>query len=114
MTFPLLCGGVAYFYLYAQMSNKDTVAHEIIQFEAIDRLQRVLNPFRDGLLTNSLLEVIKLFPPLFVDLFTFCGTINSEQVLRAVYVLEPEALSDGDQQLLAFVRQYIQQCDTAM
>ena len=96
------------------MCNRKTVAHEVMQFEAIDRLERVLKPFREGLGSNNLLKVIQAFPPLFVDLFTFSGTLEHSQVLEAIYVdeSETETRCDEDEQLLMWVRQYVEQCST--
>ena len=80
------------------MSNRKTVAHEVMQFEAIDRLERV------GLGSNSLLKVIQAFAPLFVDLFIYSGTLEHSE---AIYVdeSETETPSDEDEQLVVWVCQ---------
>ncbi len=96
------------------MNNRNTVASEIMQFEAIDRLERVLKPFREGLQTNHLLDVVQLFAPLFVDLFTFSGTLQCAQVLDAIFVQESQSndRDDEDEQLVVWVRQYVQECSS--
>lgn len=73
------------------MSNKDAVGQEIILFEPIGRVSRLLDQFSCGLESTGLLNMMRTFPDLFVHLFTYTACVSSTAVLESIYADEEES-----------------------
>lgn len=74
--------------LFIQMSTKDAVSHEILCYDAVSRLSKLLDQFSDGLNSTGLLELMKTFPDQFVHLFTYTACVSPTDVQEAIYVAE--------------------------
>ncbi len=86
------------------MTNKDAVAHSLLQQEALFKISLLLDQLRDGLKKVGILSLIVAFPQLFHDLFTFAGEVDSEEVIRALYVDHDEI---SDPVGMAFLHRYL-------
>ena len=67
------------------MSNKEIILHEILSFEGIARITKMLDQLGDGLKTLGVLCMMKLFPNKFVHLFTHTS-VTVEDVLSSLKV----------------------------
>lgn len=75
-----------------QMSSKDVIAQEVLAYEAMSRVSKLLDQFVDGLRNLGVLKAMRSFPDLFVHLFTYTANVSTEEVLdtlRCDAVLEP-------------------------
>ncbi len=89
-----------------QMTTKYVIAQDILSHEALFRISKLLDQFKDGLKKTHALKLILAFLELFQELFTYCGRVTADEVLDAVYVNEPEMLP-ADSITMAFLQKYI-------
>lgn len=85
------------------MTNKDVVAQTILQYESLIKITNLLDQFKDGLSRIGILPLIKQFPQLFLQAFTYTGDVSAEDVLDALYVAE----EDADDVLFELLCKYI-------
>ena len=96
-----------------QLVNKDAIAHEIIQFEAVDNVEKVVSQLRQGLASTGVLDVMRAFPEAFVEMLTFTRDPTAQDVLEALYVDENETVyAENDTVILAWIHKYIEESDT--
>ena len=88
------------------METRDIIGQEIIYFEAVFKVSKLLDQFCDGLRDAGILKAVRAFPCLFICLFTYTGDVSSESVLEALIVDEkvPKVLVD-------FLTKYILEAD---
>lgn len=53
------------------MSNKEFILQEVLAFEGITRISKMLDQLIEGLQTLGLLKLMRLFPDRFIHLFTY-------------------------------------------
>lgn len=83
-----------------------------MQYEAIDKVERVLSQFRQGLSSTKVLQAMQAFPELFFKLFVYSGEPSADDVLKAIFVDEEETVQqEGDSLILAWTQQYVKECD---
>ena len=70
------------------MSNKDIVGQEVLLFDAIASIAKLLDQLCDGLRSLGVLRVMRAFPDLFLHLFTYTACVTSSEVLEAIYIDE--------------------------
>ena len=59
------------------MSTKDVIGQEIMCFESVGCVSKLLDQLCDGLQQLGVLEIMKTFPHLFLPLFTYtAGVVN--------------------------------------
>ena len=73
-----------------------------MQHEALFKISKLLDQFKEGLKKAKLLKLIQNFPEQFTPLFTFTGSIPADSVINALYSRENE-----DTVTLAFLHRYI-------
>lgn len=78
------------------MSTKEVIAQEILCYDAVGRVSKLLDQFSSGLRPTGLLEIMKLFPELFVHLFTYTACVSPSVVLDSIYVDEDSNLEYGN------------------
>ena len=75
-------------YLNIQMSNKDVIGQEVLLFDAIASIAKLLDQLSDGLRSLGVLRIMRVFPDLFLHLFTYTACVTSSDVKEAVYIDE--------------------------
>ena len=65
------------------MSTKQTVAQDIMTYEALYRIKPLLDDFAKGLENCSVLKCVRVFPELFLPLFVYTGNLSAD-VLEAI------------------------------
>ena len=88
------------------MSTKNLVVQEILTYEGLYRLTKMMDLFSDGLKSNGVLKLVRAFPEQFVSLFTYTG-LSAEDVLDTVCSVR---CTPGDEVVLSFFKQYIRSC----
>lgn len=63
------------------MSSKDVIAQEVLAYEAIGRISKILDQFVDRLRSLGILQAMRSFPELFVHLFTYTANVTPVDVL---------------------------------
>ena len=86
------------------MSNKEVILEEILSFEGIARITKMLDQLGDGLKTLGVLRMMKLFPNQFVHLFTHTS-VTVEDVLSSLKV--PPNLESGDLVTISHLKRFI-------
>ena len=86
------------------MSNKEIILHEILSFEGIARITKMLDQLGDGLKTLGVLRMMKLFPNKLVHLFTHTS-VTVEDVLSSLKV--PPNLESGDLVTISHLKRFI-------
>ena len=86
------------------MSNKEFILEELLSFEGITRITKMLDQLGDGLRTLGMLRIMKLFPTNFVHLFTHTD-ISIEDILTCFEV--PSNLEAGDAVTISHLRRFI-------
>jgi len=86
------------------MSNKEFVLEEILSFEGISRVSKMLDQLAEGLKTLGMLRTVRLFPQNFVHLFTYAA-VSATDVLNRLNV--PSSLDPGDMVTLSHLRRFI-------
>ena len=74
------------------MSNKDVIGQEILLFDAIASIAKLLDQLSHGLCSLKVLRTMRAFPDLFLHLFTYTACIQSSDVQEAVYVDEEKQM----------------------
>ena len=62
------------------------IGHEIIAYDAIGRISKLLDQLGSGLQSLGLLKVMRAFPKLFLPLFVYTGCISPCDVLEAIII----------------------------
>ena len=88
------------------MSTKNLVVQEILTYEGLYRLTKMMGLFSDGLKCNGVLKLVRGFPEQFVSLFTYTG-LSAEDVLDSVCSVR---CAPRDEVMLSFFQQYIRSC----
>ena len=70
------------------MTNKDMIGQEVLVFDAIASVAKLLDQLCDGLRSLGVLRVMRAFPELFLHLFTYTACVTSSEVLESVYLDE--------------------------
>ena len=89
------------------MGTKDAIAQEIITHEAIYKVAKLLDQFCDGLQAVHLLALIRAFPAVFSQLFTFTGDIDASEVVDGLYA--ETQLTAENEIIMGFLRKFILQ-----
>ena len=84
-----------------QLTNKHEVAQSIMQHEALFKISKLLDQFKDGLNQAKMLKIIQNFPEQFSPLFVFEGSVTADNVISAL------CTSDRDTITVGFLHQYI-------
>ncbi len=74
------------------MSNKEVIQQEIISYEAVYKVSKTLDQFVDGLKHLGILKIIRAFPELFAQLFTYNAELTYTNVVEAIFLEECDAL----------------------
>ena len=87
------------------MSNKELILQEILAYEGITRIAKMLDQFMEGLQTLGMLKLMRLFPENFLHLFIY-------KPLSAITVMEclclPSNVKDpGDAIILKHLNRFI-------
>lgn len=78
--------------MFSKVSSKDIIAQEILSFEAVGRVSKLLDQFMDGLRTLGVLQAMCCFPEKFIHLFIYTANVSAADVLETLYydgVLDP-------------------------
>ena len=94
-------------YLNVQMSTKDVIGQEVIVFDAIASVAKLLDQLCDGLRSLGVLYTMRAFPDLFVHLFTYTACVTSNEVLEAVFVDEDRDLEVCDTIVMYHLKRFI-------
>lgn len=86
------------------MCTKDVISQEVLSYEAVGRIARLLDQISDGLASLGVLQVMRSFPHLFVHLFTYMACVTPEDVLEAVYVHENAEI---DEVVMCLLKEFI-------
>ena len=70
------------------MTKKDMIGQEVLVFDAIASVAKLLDQMCDGLRSLGVLHVVHAFPELFLHLFTYTACVISSEVLGSVYIDE--------------------------
>ena len=96
---------------HTQLSNRERVAQNIVLHEAVVKPGRLLDQFRDGLNEGGLLEAMKLFPDVFLSLFTYSGMLDATEVINALILVRTDSEDPGwMDKLFTKLTRYIEQC----
>ena len=68
------------------MATKDGIWQEIMLFDALTSVSKLLDQLSSGLSSLGVLHVMRAFPDLFVHLFTYTANVTSAEVLDALHV----------------------------
>ena len=68
------------------MSTKDAISHEILCYDVVGSVSKLLDQFSSGLCATGLLEFMRAFPDIFVHLFTYTACVSPDVVLESIYV----------------------------
>ena len=86
------------------MSNRDVIAQEVMCYEAVFKVSRLLDQLCEGLQNLGILEAIRTFPGIFLHLLTYTASASKEDVLDAIYVDD----EDGDRKF-SFLKKFIEE-----
>ena len=71
-----------------QLSNKEVIVEEILLYESVGRIAKVLDQLTEGLKTLGFLRVMRAFPDVFAALFTSMTTVSPSDVLNCLKILK--------------------------
>lgn len=74
------------------MYNKDLILQEIMTFEAVIRISKMLDQLAEGLQTLGMVKLMRLYPDIFINLFTH-KSLSANDVIKCLYV--PQELDDA-------------------
>ncbi len=86
------------------MSNKDVIGQEVLYFDSILRIEKILDQLCDGLRTLGVFSIIKMFPELFAPLLTYTACMSAEDVAEAIYMV---GNAPGDDIIMAHFKRWI-------
>ena len=89
------------------MSNKELIFQEILSFEAINRILKLLDQLAEGLQTLGVLKIMRLLPQNFVDLFTY-KSISGAKVAECLCI-SPNLQDLGDTVTIKHLRRFIRE-----
>ena len=92
-----------------QMSNREMLAQEIVYYDSIVRVAKLMDQFAEGLRSVHLLPMIRAYPQLFAPLFTYTACISSSDVLDTIYVDEETSILPGDTTILEYLKKWIKE-----
>ena len=87
-----------------QMSNRDVIAQEVMCYEAVFKVSKLLDQLCEGLQNLGILEAIRTFPGIFLHLLMYTASASKEDVLDAIYVDD----EDGDRKF-SFLKKFIEE-----
>lgn len=87
------------------MSNRGLILEEIITFESIGRIAKLLDQLCDGLKTLGVLWIMKAFPQIFVQLFTYTEAVSATDVLETLNI--PTHLDSRDVITVCHLKRFI-------
>ncbi len=93
-----------------QVTTNDVVAQDILTYEAVYKVSKLLDQFREGLKTLRIRKLIQAFPEEFAGLFTYTG-LEPSDVLDALSIHRDVVLQPGYTIVLSFFHRYIQECN---
>ena len=96
-------------YMCIQLSTRFLIAQEIATYEGLYKTTHLLDQFSVGLKKAGLLEVIRAFPDMFLNLFVY-KELTAADVLAAVCV-SAEQNNDDHEVLLGYFNRFILECD---
>ena len=86
------------------MTNKDAIAHAVLQQESLFKVSFLLDQFNEGLKKVKLLPLIEAFSDLFQELFTFTGNVDHKDVLS---VIECDEVEPADTVAIGHLERFI-------
>ena len=86
------------------MNNKELIIQEIMTFESIIRISKMLDQLAEGLQSLGLLKMMRLFPHAFATYFMYT-TLKAKDVLNCISV--PVAIDPGDKVALQHLNDFI-------
>ena len=90
------------------MSNKTMIAQEMLYYDGIGRISKLLDQLCEGLSALHILSSIRDFPGLFTPLLVYTACLSPTDVSNAVYVDETlTSLLPGDLLVMAYLNQWI-------
>ena len=96
-------------YLNIQISNKDVIGREVLLFDAIASIAKLLDQLSDGLRSLGVLRIMRVFPDLFLHLFTCTVCVTSSDVKEAVYIDEKKTdVQPGDTVVMSHLYRFIE------
>ena len=78
------------------MSNKDVIAQEILCFDAVGRVSKLLDQLCSGLRELGVLNLIRTFPDLFVHLFTKLYCLLMSKCGTRIYIIYMDELASEE------------------
>jgi len=87
------------------MSNRDYILEEILSFESIGRIAKLLDQLSDGLKNLGILRIIRTFPNIFVHLFTCTKVVSATDVLDTLKISANHNLNDSI--TISYLRRFI-------
>ena len=95
-------------YVDVQMETKDVIWQEIMLFDAITSISKLLDQLSSGLRSLGVLCVMRAFPDLFIHLFTYTANVTSIEVLDTLYVNKDIELLPSDNMIMSHLRKFIE------
>ena len=87
------------------MSNKDVIGQEVLFFDAIACVAKLLDQVCDGLQSLGVLRIMRAFPDLFLHLFTYTANVTSSDVFEAIFVDEDKTnMQPMDTVIMGYIR----------
>ena len=87
------------------MTTKEVIGQEVMFFDAIDCVAKLLDQLCDGLRSLGVLHIMRAFPDLFLPLFTYTASVTSSDVQESVFVDEERTVVDIV--VMEYLRQFI-------
>ena len=66
------------------MSTKNIIGQQVLCYDSVVRIAKLLDQLCDGLRDGGLLKVVRAFPEIFSPLFTYTACVGSKDVLEAI------------------------------
>ena len=76
-----------------QMANRHVIAQEIVSYEAVFKVSKLLDQLCEGLQNLGILQAIRTFPEFFFHLLTYTASASSVDVLEAIYTEHDDDLN---------------------
>lgn len=97
------------FILYLiQISNRVVIGQEILCFDAMGRISKLLDQIILGLRPLGVLSVVHAFPEMCAPLFTYTACVSASSVNDAIYVdTSITTILPGDQVVLEHLRHWV-------
>ena len=75
------------------MANRHVIAQEIVSYDAVFKVSKLLDQLCEGLQNLGILQAIRTFPEFFLHLLTYTASASSVDVLEAIYTEDDDDLN---------------------